>query len=136
MRVVAGALLDWAGLDRAGLVLIAQRPPGKVLAGRWEFPGGKLVVGETAEQALRRELHEELGIQVLACEWMLDITNAPDEKSLTLHCFVVTDYLGEPQSLDGQALKWVPIDELHAQDILEADQPFIEALQRRFGRAR
>lgn len=131
MRVVAGALLD-----SAGLVLIAQRPPGKALAGRWEFPGGKLAADETPAEALQRELREELGIEVSAFEWVLDITNQPDQKPLTLHCFVVTDYQGEPEPLDGQGLKWVSIDELHAQDILEADQPFIEALQRRFGRAR
>lgn len=131
MRVVAGALLD-----STGLVLIAQRPPGKVLAGRWEFPGGKLAEGESPSDALQRELREELGIDLRKFEWVLDITNAPDEKPLTLHCFVVTDYVGEPQPLDGQALKWVPIEQLHQQDILEADQPFIEALQRGVGRAR
>ncbi|MFZ9904221.1 MAG: (deoxy)nucleoside triphosphate pyrophosphohydrolase [Steroidobacteraceae bacterium] len=131
MRVVAGALLG-----PTGLVLIAQRPPGKVLAGRWEFPGGKLATDEAPAEALQRELREELGIELDAFEWMLDITSAPDQKPLTLHCFVVTAYRGEPQPLDGQGLKWVSIDELHAQDILEADQPFIEALQRRFGRAR
>ncbi len=131
MRVVAGALLD-----PAGLVLIAQRPPGKVLAGRWEFPGGKLAAGETPAEALQRELREELGIEVSVFEWVLDITNPPDQKPLTLHCCVDTDYQGKPEPLDGQGLKWVSIDELHAQDILEADQPFIEALQRRFGRAR
>jgi len=81
-------------------------------------------------------LREELGIVVRQFEWVLDITNAPNEKPLTLHCFVVTDFEGQLQPLDGQALKWVPIEELHQQDILEADQPFIEALQRRFGRAR
>lgn len=131
MRVVAGALLD-----RAGLVLIAQRPPGKVLAGRWEFPGGKLAEGESPDVALQRELREELGIELRAFEWMLDIANASPDKPLTLHCYVVTDYQGEPAPLDGQALKWVPIEQLHTEDILEADQPFIEALQRRFGRAR
>ena len=131
MRVVAGALLD-----PTGLVLIAQRPLGKVLAGRWEFPGGKLAPDETPAEALQRELREELGIEVSSFEWVLDITPAPDQKPLTLHCFVVTDYHGKPQPLDGQGLKWVSIDELHAQDVLEADQPFIEALQRRFGRAR
>lgn len=131
MRVVAGALLD-----RQGGVLIAQRPPGKVLAGRWEFPGGKLAEGETPSQALQRELREELGIEVREFEWMLDIESLPTERPLTLHCFVVTDYQGQPQPLDGQGLKWVSIEQLHAQDILEADQPFIEALQRRFGRAR
>ena len=131
MRVVAGALLD-----RAGLVLIAQRPRGKVLAGRWEFPGGKLADGESPSEALRRELREELGIVVRQFEWVLDITNAPNEKPLTLHCFVVTEYVGEPQPRDGQALEWVPIEQLSQHDILEADQPFIEALQRRFVRAR
>lgn len=131
MRVVAGALLD-----RAGLVLIAQRPRGKVLAGRWEFPGGKLADGESPSDALQRELREELGIDVRQFEWVLDIENALAKSPLTLHCFVVTDYVGEPQPRDGQALEWVPIEQLSQHDILEADQPFIEALQRRFGRAR
>ena len=85
MRVVAGALLDPAGLDRVGLVLIAQRPPGKVLAGRWEFPGGKLAEGESPSEALQRELREELGIVVRQFEWVLDITSAPNEIPLTLH---------------------------------------------------
>lgn len=131
MRVVAGALLD-----RAGLVLIAQRPRGKVLAGRWEFPGGKLADGESPSDALQRELREELGIDVRQFEWVLDIENALAKSPLTLHCFLVTDYVGEPQPRDGQALEWVPIEQLSQHDILEADQPFIEALQRRFGRAR
>ncbi|MBU6210701.1 MAG: (deoxy)nucleoside triphosphate pyrophosphohydrolase [Gammaproteobacteria bacterium] len=131
MRVVAGALLD-----RAGLVLIAQRPRGKVLAGRWEFPGGKLADGESPSDALQRELREELGIDVRQFEWVLDIENALAKSPLTLHCFVVTEYVGEPQPRDGQALEWVPIEQLSQHDILEADQPFIEALQRRFGRAR
>lgn len=131
MRVVAGALLD-----RAGLVLIAQRPRGKVLAGRWEFPGGKLADGESPSDALQRELREELGIDVRQFEWVLDIENALARSPLTLHCFLVTDYVGEPQPRDGQALEWVPIEQLSQHDILEADQPFIEALQRRFGRAR
>jgi 8-oxo-dGTP diphosphatase len=131
VRVVAGALLD-----RAGLVLIAQRPRGKVLAGRWEFPGGKLADGESPSDALQRELREELGIDVRQFEWVLDIENALAKSPLTLHCFVVTEYVGEPQPRDGQALEWVPIEQLSQHDILEADQPFIEALQRRFGRAR
>lgn len=136
MRVVAGALLKQAGLDGAGLVLIAQRPPGKVLAGRWEFPGGKLAEGESPSDALQRELREELGIEVRQFEWVLDIENAYAKSPLTLHCFVVTDYGGAPQPRDGQALEWVPIERLSQHDILEADQPFIAALQRRFGRAR
>jgi 8-oxo-dGTP diphosphatase len=136
VRVVAGALLKQAGLDGAGLVLIAQRPPGQVLAGRWEFPGGKLAEGESPSDALQRELREELGIEVRQFEWVLDIENALAKSPLTLHCFVVTEYVGEPQPRDGQALEWVPIEQLSQHDILEADQPFIEALQRRFGRAR
>ena len=64
------------------------------------------------------------------------IENALAKSPLTLHCFVVTEYVGEPQPRDGQALEWVPIEQLSQHDILEADQPFIEALQRRFGRAR
>jgi 8-oxo-dGTP diphosphatase len=131
LRVVAGALQD-----AEGRVLIAQRPIGKPLAGRWEFPGGKLAAGESAEAALQRELREELGVELREWRWLLDLPADYGDRRITLHCFVVTAFDGQPQSLDGQALLWVPLDELGQHDILEADLPFIAALQRLGGRAR
>ena len=126
IRVVAAALYD-----SQGRVLIAQRPPGKHMAGRWEFPGGKVSAGETDEQALTRELTEELGITVSAARPLLTISHDYPDRSVELSMWVVEHYTGEPRSLDGQQLKWVPPTALLEEDVLEADRPFIEALQQR-----
>lgn len=126
IRVVAAALYD-----AEGRVLIAQRPPGKHLAGRWEFPGGKVAECESDEQALARELHEELGISMGEARPLLTIRHDYPDRSVELSMWIVERYTGEPRSLDGQQLKWVQPARLRDEDVLEADQPFIEALQRR-----
>ena len=122
--VVAAALFD-----RDGRVLIAQRPRGKPRAGRWEFPGGKVDAGESERQALARELREELGIEVLAARPFMRLTHAYAERDVALSLWIVERFSGEPRSLDAQALKWVAPGRLGSEDILEADQPFIEALR-------
>jgi 8-oxo-dGTP diphosphatase len=122
--VVAAALFD-----RAGQVLIAQRPFGKPLAGRWEFPGGKVTAGESERSALGRELREELGIEVLAARPFMRLTHAYEERDVELSLWIVERFAGEPRSLDAQALKWVAPVHLGGEDILEADQPFIAALR-------
>ncbi len=124
VRVVAAALYD-----ARGRVLIADRPPGKHMAGRWEFPGGKVADGETLSDALTRELNEELGIAVNAAQPLLDLTHDYPDRRVELHMWLVKSYTGEPRSLDGQRLKWVEPARLFDEDILEADLPFIEALQ-------
>ena|SRR5688572_10859557 len=124
IRVVAAALYN-----AQGHVLIAERPPGKHMAGRWEFPGGKVAAAESEADALARELREELGIQVLAARPLLRLTHRYTDRFVELSMWVVERYTGEPQSLDGQRLKWVAPAQLTAEDILEADLPFIEALQ-------
>ena len=121
--VVAAALFD-----DAGRVLIAQRPVGKALAGRWEFPGGKVAAGESERNALTRELREELGIEVIAARPFMRLTHAYEERDVELSLWIVERFAGEPRSLDAQALKWVAPARLAAEDILEADQPFIAAL--------
>ena len=123
VRVVAAALLDARG------VLIAQRPAGKHMAGRWEFPGGKVGAGETDLEALRRELREELGIEVLDARHCLTLTHAYPDRAVELSMWIVDRHGGEPTALDGQQIKWVAVAQLPAEDILEADRPFIEALQ-------
>ena len=123
--VVAGALCD-AG----GRVLIASRPADKHMAGRWEFPGGKVGAGETEAQALIRELQEELGVQAREPQFCLRLKHAYPDRIVELSCWIVRDFSGEPCGLDGQQLKWVPAGTLAGEDILEADLPFIEALQR------
>jgi 8-oxo-dGTP diphosphatase len=122
--VVAAALFD-----PAGQVLIAQRPPNKALAGRWEFPGGKVIAGEGERTALGRELREELGIEVLAARPYQRLTHAYEERDVELSLWIVERFAGEPRPLDGQALKWVAPRHLGGEDMLEADQPFIAALR-------
>jgi 8-oxo-dGTP diphosphatase len=121
--VVAAAIFD-----PAGSVLIAERPPGKHMAGRWEFPGGKVAPGETEEAALARELREELGIECLAARPMMRLRHRYPDREVELSLWVVGRYRGEPRGLDGQRLKWVPRAELQGEDILEADRPFVAAL--------
>ena len=123
VEVVAGALFD-----ADGRVLIAQRPIGKALAGRWEFPGGKLHEGEAAFDGLVRELREELGVAVQAAERLVRYPHAYADRTVWLDLWIVSAWSGEPQALDGQAFKWVAVGRLHEEDILEADRPMIEAL--------
>jgi 8-oxo-dGTP diphosphatase len=125
IRVVAAALYDGAGR-----VLIAERPPGKHLAGRWEFPGGKIDAAETEEQALRRELAEELGIAMRRAHPLLRLAHDYDDRRIDISLWVVEDFSGDPSGRDGQLLKWVSPAKLHEEDMLAADVPFIAALQR------
>ena len=123
IEVVAGALYD-----AAGRVLIAQRPPGKALAGRWEFPGGKLDPGEAPYDGLVRELREELGIEVHSARRLMRYAHPYPDRVVWLDLWVVEAWSGELRGLDGQALKWVEPARLHEEDILEADQPMVEKL--------
>jgi 8-oxo-dGTP diphosphatase len=121
---VAGALLD-----ARGRVLIAQRPADKELAGRWEFPGGKLKPGEEPQAGLVRELREELGVEVGSAECALRYPHQYPDKLVWLELWIVTAWSGEPRGLDGQQVRWVAVEALAAEDILEADQPMIGALR-------
>lgn len=123
MLVVAAALFD-----TCGRVLIAQRPPGKPMAGRWEFPGGKVNAGETERAALARELTEELGIEVQSARPFMTLRHAYEDREVELSMWIVERYGGQPCALDGQSLEWVPPQDLGSRDLLEADRPFIEAL--------
>jgi 8-oxo-dGTP diphosphatase len=117
--------------DEHGRVLIAQRPPGKHMAGGWEFPGGKLDPGETPRAALERELREELGIEVHEAAPLIAYEHQYPERRVLLDLWVVTRYSGEPQPLDAPALQWVGVDELESAGLLEADLPMIGALRAR-----
>ena len=96
-------------IDADNRVLIAQRPQGKTLAGLWEFPGGKVDPGERPEQALIRELHEELGIEVKeACLAPLTFaSHAYRDFHLLMPLYVCRRWEGIVQAREGQALKWV-----------------------------
>lgn len=122
--VVAAALYD-----AAGRVLIAQRPPGKHQAGRWEFPGGKVAAGESEAAALTRELREELGIEVELSRALLRLAHSYPDRDVELSMWIVARYAGIPRSLDGQQLRWVEPALLEREDLLEADRPFVAALK-------
>ncbi|HEY0269297.1 MAG TPA: Nudix family hydrolase [Methyloradius sp.] len=111
-----------------GQVLLAQRPEGKPWAGWWEFPGGKIELGESALGALKRELHEELGVEVLAVyPWLTRIFDYP-ERQVKLHFFMVRDWSGEPQGCEGQVLSWQYPDSLNVSPMLPANAPILNAL--------
>jgi 8-oxo-dGTP diphosphatase len=93
-------------IDPEGRFLLTSRPAGKVYAGYWEFPGGKLEAGETVEQALRRELHEELGITIgPAHPWQVELMDYPHAR-VRLHFCKVYDWQGEFQMREQQAMAW------------------------------
>jgi len=123
LRVVAAALID------RGRVLIAERPAGKHMAGWWEFPGGKVGAGETDSEALVRELREELGVEAEPSHEIMTLTHDYPDRVVDLVLFRATVLRGEPRGLDGQQLKWVDCGALASERLLEADRPFIAALQ-------
>ena len=93
-------------IDSAGRFLLTSRPQGKVYAGYWEFPGGKLEAGESVEQALRRELHEELGIAIGATQpWKVELMDYPHAR-VRLHFCKVFEWSGEFQMRERQAMAW------------------------------
>ena len=111
-----------------GKFLLAQRPANKVYAGYWEFPGGKIDNGESAEQALTRELHEELGIDVeRAFPW---ITRDYDyaHAAVRLRFFRVLGWRGEPHGKEAQGLSWQSTGELTVSPLLPANAPVLRAL--------
>ena len=118
-------------IDPDGRVLIAQRPEGKAMAGLWEFPGGKVEPGETPEEALIREMQEELGIDTWA-SCLAPLTFAShkyDDFHLLMPLFVCRKWQGIPRSRENQALKWVRAQDLKNDPMPEADLPLIPVLR-------
>ena len=118
-------------IDADGRVLLAKRPEGKTLAGLWEFPGGKVEEGERPEDALIRELKEELGINVeLSCLAPLTFaSHAYPDFHLLMPLYVCRRWKGIPQALEGQELKWVRAKELRSLPMPPADLPLIPHLE-------
>ena len=125
LLVVACALVD---VDRR--VLIAQRPPGKAMAGLWEFPGGKVEPGETPEAALIRELEEELGVSTqTACLAPVSFASHSYENfHLLMPLYACRKWQGQPQPKEHTALKWVRPNSLRDYPMPPADEPLIAAL--------
>jgi 8-oxo-dGTP diphosphatase len=114
--------------DEHGRILINQRRPGTHMAGFWEFPGGKLAAGETARQALDRELAEELGIAVLDAVPFMQHRHDYPEKRVLLDIWRVLRYAGSPLGLEAQDLAWVRPQDLMDFGLLPADRPIVDAL--------
>jgi len=117
-------------VDTDGRVLLAQRPPGKQLAGLWEFPGGKVEPGETPEQCLIRELQEEIGIETeIPCLAPLTFASHNyDDFHLLMPLFVCRRFRGIATPREGQALKWVRPKQMRDYPMPPADAPLIQFL--------
>lgn len=124
--LVAAAAL----VDHDNRVLLAQRPAGKSMAGLWEFPGGKVEVGETPEQALVRELREELGIEVcLTCLAPFTFaSHAYDKFHLLMPLYLCRSWEGDLTPREGQSLAWVRAARLRDYPMPPADAPLIPFL--------
>lgn len=124
--VVAAALID-----HEGRILVQRRPAGKMMAGLWEFPGGKLEPGETPEAALVRELGEELGIMVSpahlapACFASEPLAG----RHLLLLLYICREWEGAPRALDAEELLWCLPGELYGLEMPPADLPLIGLLE-------
>ncbi|MEM8593779.1 MAG: 8-oxo-dGTP diphosphatase MutT [Pseudomonadota bacterium] len=113
-------------------VLVSLRHQNAHQGGRWEFPGGKVESNESIESALARELKEELALVVTAYEPLMTIEYVYPDKAVCLHVHLVLSFDGEPQSMEGQAFKWVAVTELPELVFPEANAPIVAALMERF----
>jgi len=122
IRVAAGVL------RRGSQYFIAQRLPGDLGDGAWEFPGGKVEPGESDSDALQRELAEELGIHVTESALLMTLTHEYPERFVDLVFFEVLAWQGEPEGREGQATRWCERDALAEVDWLPANGPVVDAL--------
>ena len=111
-----------------GLFLAALRPKGKSLGGKWEFPGGKVEPGETPSDALRRELREELEIDVRVEKPLAVVRHDYAEFTIELHPFIVSIVDGVPVAREHAALKWIRLEDAGTLDWAAADLPVLEEL--------
>ena len=125
IHVVAAILWESASRER---FLIAQRPQGKHLEGYWEFPGGKVETGESARDALGRELEEEIGVLVEQASPMMRVYYRYPERNVLLDTWEVGRFRGRTESREDQALRWIGVDEIGAYRFPPADRPILDAI--------
>ena len=124
LQVVCGIL------RRGGKMLVSCRSKG-AYAGYWEFPGGKVEAGESLEQALDRELREELGVNIERPVFWKSLRHVYPERTVELQVFFVDAFCGEPQPLEGQRLQWVAPEEGFNLSFLPADVALLQELAKR-----
>ena len=124
MRVTAGII------EREGLVLIARRKPGRHMAGKWEFPGGKIEKGESPEESLARELQEELDVRARIGELLCCASWEGDGVSLELMVYRVEGFEGTPALREHEEMRWVAPRDLHSYDLADSDRQVAETLFR------
>jgi len=124
IHVVAGILRDVD--DR---VLIAERLGDPAFAGLWEFPGGKIDAGETSRDALKRELQEELGVEIVTFAHFQSLKHDYPDRQVLIDFFLVSHWSGQPSGLQGQGLRWTAIDQLEEKVLLPADAPIVRSLR-------
>jgi 8-oxo-dGTP diphosphatase len=117
-------------LRKGSLVLVGQRPDGHTLAGQWEFPGGKIELGEQPREALQRELFEELGIKADIGELRMTWTHSYPEVGILLLFFEVQFWKGEPKPVHHTDLKWVTFEELEKLEIPEANRKLLPLIKK------
>lgn len=120
-------------VDAQRRILVSQRLPHLHLGGLWEFPGGKVEAGESVQQALVRELAEELAVQVLNSVPLLEISHDYSDKSVLLDVWCVDAFSGEPHGREGQQWQWVDVAGLHHLEFPAANKPIIAAIEKKFG---
>lgn len=116
-------------LTQGDKLLIGERPLSKPYSGYWEFPGGKIEANETGQQALARELQEEIGITVSVCHLWHELTFTYPERTVHLELWHVPQFSGVPNGLEQQKLAWVTLDEMASMNVLPAMIPIIEKLR-------
>lgn len=121
-------LVTAAVAQRNNCILMTQRPAGRDLAGLWEFPGGKIEPDESPEGALVRELYEELGVEATVGPICSVVHHRYSEEKVVLLLAYYCHLKGEPQSLEGQAIRWVEIGELGELSIPAADRPIVDQI--------
>jgi 8-oxo-dGTP diphosphatase len=126
MQTVTAAILI-----HGDTVFIAQRKPGKQMAGYWEFPGGKVEDGETLQECLKREMKEEFGVDVVVREFFGESIYQYEHGSIRLLAYLIDWIGGEMSMVDHQDCRWVSFEDLKDFEFVPADLPFVEKLRGR-----
>lgn len=120
-------------LKKDNMILVGQRPENHTLAGLWEFPGGKIELGESPEQALARELNEELGIEAEVGELKIACTHSYSDVGIIILFYEVLFWKGEPKTKHHINLKWVKPSELPKMNIPDANRKNLDRIYKAFG---